>query len=105
MFYLVDPSVAKKVVFTNNLNLGGISCQQDVFIGPDAAHKLSSAVQADVVLDGTSRPFQVNINTPNAPGVDAIFVVISYLGQVLITMQSLNGVLVKTGSITDPGLV
>ena len=105
MFYVVGPSAAKTVKFTNNLNLGGITCQQEVFIGPDDTHKLSSAPIVNVVLDGTSRDFLVPINTPSTPGVDKIFVVINYLGQPLMTFVGINGVLVATGTITDPGLV
>lgn len=104
MYILVGPAVAKHINFTNNLDLGGITCQQEAFIGPDNTHKTVTAGIENVVLDGTSKVFSKAINTPAAEGIFKIFVQITYQSQLLLEYVGINGVLVMTGTITDPGL-
>lgn len=105
MFYMVSPNAAKTVKFNHNLDLGGITCQQEVFIGPDETHKLTTGGVSNVVMNGVSKDFSVPINMPAVPGVNKIFVTVTYQGQLLLIYAGINGVLVLTGTISDPTVV
>lgn len=102
--YVVAPGASKVAQYTNNINAGGLTLQQQFFIGTDISHPVVQAAAANFVADGTSRQVSVNINMPSTPGVYKMFIVVTYQSQIVISYVGTQDILVTSGGITDPTL-
>lgn len=88
--YIFAPGTPVTAKFNNSLSMGGASCQQEFFVGPNSTTKTVSAGVQNFVADGVAKPYILPITLPVQPGIYKMFIEVKYQGNLVLEYVGLK---------------